>query len=377
MRIAATLIGLTAPAFTTLSGARLTPVLATIMALVSAPCFSAAETDGKSWAIGVHFENDLFADTDSQYTNGIKITAVSPDLNSLFKQRDDLPTWLRALLPLEHLPFETHEKVTRTFAFSLGQNMYTPNDTTQRALIANDRPYAGWLYLGATFQTRSEDQQDTFDAQFGVIGPYSFAQESQEQIHRLRGFSVPQGWNNQLRSEPAVVLAYERTWRHRLGGRMRAGPAVDLLTRAGGAIGNVAVYASSAAQVRAGWNLPLDFGYSVIRPGGVSQISTLPQANNRGDTSDQHALLRTPRWSAYAFLGAEGRMIGRDIFLHGNTWRDSHSVDHKPFVADLMAGVTMSLVGLKISLARVLRTREFRGQSVNHRFGSITVSYAF
>jgi lipid A 3-O-deacylase len=322
----------------------------------------------------VHFENDLFADTDSQYTNGIKVTAVSPDLTSRFTQRDDLPDWLQNLLPLKHLPLVTDEGIARTFAFSAGQNTYTPDDTTQRELIDNDRPYAGWLYLGATFQTRSEDQQDTFEVQIGVVGPYSFAQESQTEVHRLRGFSIPQGWNNQLRTEPGLVLAYERTWRHRLAGSMRSGPGTDLLTRAGGAIGNVAVYLSTGAQLRAGWNLPLDFGYSVIRPGDVSQISSLPQANNRGDS---FASLRTPRWSVYAFIGAEGRVIGRDIFLNGNSFRDSHSVDHNPFVADLMAGLTASYRGLKVSLAKVIRSREFHRQTKDHNFGSITVSYAF
>ena len=353
---------------------RIATFAALAMGSAALPCMAAEREHPRNWAVGVHFENDLFADTDSQYTNGIKVTAVSPDLTSWFTQRDDLPDWLRDLLPLEHLPLVTDEGIARTFAFSAGQNTYTPDDTTRRELINDDRPYAGWLYLGATFQTRSEDQQDTFEVQIGVVGPYSFAEESQTKVHRLRGFSIPQGWDNQLRTEPGLVLAYERTWRHRLAGSMRSGPGTDLLTRAGGAVGNVAVYLSTGAQLRVGWNLPLDFGYSVIRPGGVSQISSLPQANTRGDS---FASLRTPRWSAYAFIGAEGRVVGHDIFLNGNSFRDSHSVDHNPFVADVMAGLTASYRGLKLSLARVIRSREFRGQSKSHRFGSITVSYAF
>ena len=43
------------------------------------------------WLLGVHFENDLFANTDGQYTNGIKLTAVSPDLTSKFEDRSELP----------------------------------------------------------------------------------------------------------------------------------------------------------------------------------------------------------------------------------------------------------------------------------------------
>jgi lipid A 3-O-deacylase len=40
-------------------------------------------------------------------------------------------------------------------------------------------------------------------------------------------------------------------------------------------VGNVATYLSAGAQLRAGWNLPPDFGYSVIRPGGVTQVDSL------------------------------------------------------------------------------------------------------
>jgi hypothetical protein len=67
----------------------------------------------------------------------------------------------------------------------------------------------------------------------------------------------------------------------------------------------------------------------------------------------------------------------RDIFLDGNTFRDSHDVDRNLLVGDLLAGVTLGYGGLKLSLAQVLRTREFKGQTRDHRFGSITLSYAF
>ena len=52
-------------------------------------------------------------------------------------------------------------------------------------------------------------------------------------------------------------------------------------------------------------------------------------------------------------------------------------MDREPFVADLLAGVTVGYGALQLSLAKVLRTREFRGQVRDHRFGSITLSYAF
>jgi hypothetical protein len=335
---------------------------------------------GDRWAASVHFENDLFADTDSQYTNGIKLTVVSPDLTSAFDDRDELnPTVQRAmnwLLPL--VPFIEEGNAARTLAFSVGQNMYTPDDILSRDLVVEDRPYAGWLYLATTFQTRTHRRQDTFDVQLGIVGPYSFAEQTQDLVHRLRKINRPQGWNHQIRTEPGLVLAYERALRSPLllGSERRLG--ADLVGRFGGAVGNVAIYASAGGQARVGWNLPPDFGYSVIRPGGVTQVNSLPDGSETGSAEAQRrGWLRRKGLSVYLFAGTTGRAVARDLFLDGNTFRDSHHVDHRALVLDVMGGVTLGYRGLKLSLARVWRSREFKGQSRAQRFGSITLGYSF
>ena len=350
--------------------------VALLLALL-APLYatSAAAQGNGGWAFGVHFENDLFADTDQQYTSGIKLTAVSPDLTSAFRDRPELPDWARTLIP--HIPFIRDRGAARTLAFSLGQNIYTPRDTVTSDLVRDDRPYAGWLYFATTFQTRDQNRQDTFDVHVGVVGPYSFAEQTQEMVHRARSIAIPNGWDNQLRTEPGVVLAYERVWRKPLLGE-RLGLSSDLLPRIGAAIGNVATYASGGVQMRAGWNLPPDFGYSVIRPGGVTQVNTLRDSQEWGSAeARRRGLLRRDGFSVYLFGGVDVRLVAQDIFLHGNTFRDSHDVDAERFVADYTAGFTLGWGGAKLSLANVLRTREFRGQTSNHRFGSITLSYAF
>ena len=351
-------------------------LLLMLLALTVPLYATAADTkDAGGWAFGVHFENDLFADTDQQYTSGIKLTAVSPDLTSAFRERPELPGWARWLIP--HIPFIRDRGAARTLAFSLGQNIYTPQDTVSRTLVSDDRPYAGWLYFATTFQTRDQDRQDTVDVQLGVIGPASFAEQTQERVHRARGIAIPNGWDNQLRTEPGLVLAYERIWRMPLLGE-RLGFGSDLLPRVGAAIGNVATYASAGAQLRAGWNLPPDFGYSVIRPGSVTQVNSLRDTQEYGSAeARRRGLLRRDGLSVYLFAGADLRLVGRDIFLDGNTFRDSHDVNPERFVTDFMAGITVGWMGAKLSLANVLRTREFHGQPSTHRFGSITLSYAF
>ena len=327
-------------------------------------------------AFSAHFENDLFADTDAQYTNGMKFTVVSPDLKNFFHKRDALPDWAKQWIEdldrdfSRYIPFITRQDVTRTLAFSLGQNIYTPEDISQTNLNLSDRPYAGWLYFATTFQTRSTDRQDTIDVQFGITGPLSFAEQAQDTIHRIRDIDRPQGWDHQIRTEPGLVLAYERILRHTLLEKPGNKFGMDLLTRFGGALGNIATFASTGAQLRAGWNVPEDFGYSVIRPGGVTQVNALDDPGHTGRRVKRGL-------SFYLFAGVEGRGVLRDVFLDGNTFRDSHSVDRKPFVADFMTGATLGYGNLKLSFAKVLRTREFRGQPNDHRFGSITLSYAY
>ncbi|MAS41337.1 MAG: hypothetical protein CMK33_06440 [Porticoccaceae bacterium] len=78
----------------------------------------------------------------------------------------------------------------------------------------------------------------------------------------------------------------------------------------------------------------------------------------------------------HAFLAIDTRLVARDIFLDGNTFKDSHSVDSKPLVADAYAGVSFLAGRWKISYAQVFRTREFDGQPHHHEYGSLSLSYS-
>jgi hypothetical protein len=73
----------------------------------------------------------------------------------------------------------------------------------------------------------------------------------------------------------------------------------------------------------------------------------------------------------------DGRLVLRDIFLDGNTFRDSHSVDKETFVADLVGGIALTYGRFKVNYALVLRTPEFKQREDKHTFGAINVSYAY
>jgi hypothetical protein len=77
------------------------------------------------------------------------------------------------------------------------------------------------------------------------------------------------------------------------------------------------------------------------------------------------------------FAGAEGRAVVRNIFLDGNSFRNSRSVDKRPFVGDLQFGGVLLWNNVRLSYTQVLRTREFETQGKKDNFGSLAVSVQF
>jgi hypothetical protein len=82
-------------------------------------------------------------------------------------------------------------------------------------------------------------------------------------------------------------------------------------------------------------------------------------------------------WGFYGFFGVEGRAKARDIFLDGNTFSDSHSVDKNILVGDVFAGIGVRWNQLSVSFTETLRTKEFKDQDDPQPFGALTISYEF
>lgn len=315
--------------------------------------------------VNFYLENDLFSDQDQGYTNGVRLSFVSPNLVD-YTSDPCLPRagrWLNRFLA--RLSPQQHDQ--QNMVFTIGHAMYTPVDFTRSDLIVDDRPYAGWLYLGAAYNARIGDHLRTTELNLGIVGPSAMAEQAQDMIHHLRGFPRFSGWDNQLRDELGVKLVHERKrrWPERDPEYMAERWQWDAITHYGGSIGNVATHLNAGAEIRFGYSLPDDFGTSPARPGGD---------NNAPDGSGQrwHSTL-----GAHVFVSVGGRLVGRDIFLDGNTFKDSHSVDKKYLVGEGAAGVAFNVGDVKVAFARYFRTREFDEQVDRPSFGSFTVSGAF
>lgn len=325
---------------------------------------SAATTDlpRRSGTWSFYFENDLFGGTDQRYTNGVRIGWTSPALERFADENS-----IGALGGLADELWMGHGKYERNVALTLGQAMYTPTDITRSDLIVNDRPYAGWLYLGVGFIWKNEHMRDSLVLNMGVVGPASLAEETQRLVHEARGILTPRGWDNQLHNEFGIALAYEHMWRIREKHDFSSWDW-DVLPYLGVTLGNVATNARAGAELRFGYNLPNDFGTAAIDP-AVTTPTPLEAPGRRKN------------WylpaGAHFFVRAEGRAVARDIFLDGNTFQASHSVDKEPFVGDLAAGISLNWKNTALTYSYVIRSREFKGQTDAQVFGSIMLSWTF
>ena len=129
----------------------------------------------------------------------------------------------------------------------------------------------------------------------------------------------------------------------------------------------MATYLNLGGEYRIGWQLPEDFGTAAVRPGGDNSAP--------GDCDIRHC----NQWicGLHAFISFDGRFVARDIFLDGNTFEDSHSVDRRSTVAEAAIGFSFFSGGWKISYAKVFRTREFEEQDKSHEYGSLSFSYSW
>jgi lipid A 3-O-deacylase len=334
-----------------------------LLALLSHPPAHAAGKDDAGGTLGLYMENDLFTGTDEHYTSGFKLSWSSRDLEQFSDSR-----YANPLLPLfDILPYINEKNYQKNLVFALGQNIYTPVNTDAYALIEDDRPYAGWLYLGVGVVWKDDVVKNSLVLDIGVVGTWSYAEQTQRLIHDLRGFEHPNGWDNQLNDEVGFTLAYERTWRFPKYER-RSGFGWEVLPHAGMAVGTVRTFANVGAELRAGVNLPDDFGTPSIGPSATTSTPVDGQ------------LAADRAWfdlGVYLFLRVDGRAVARNIFLDGNTFSDSPSVDKYPLVADLSAGVAMNIKNTKIAYAMVYRTEEFEGQDDGQLFGTVSLNWTF
>ena len=278
----------------------------------------------------VTLENDLFYDTDRHYTHGTKFINIF----------DDAPS-----TPLDDFMVDSENS---SWGLGVAQYMYTPSDISVEELQVDDRPYGGWLYLEALLMSHNDKHMDLFGFNIGVTGEKSQSGETQSFVHDLTGSQEPNGWDNQIGTELGINLLYQRKY------RLRYKDYIDLIPQGGCSLGNIFGYANAGCTLRMGYNIPDDFGILRMEP-----------------------TTRAWDFGVYAFAGCEGRYVFRNIFLDGNTFEDSHSVEREDWMGDFSFGAGLDLGNFEIIYSSTLRSKEFVGQDEGNKFGSIILAWNY
>jgi hypothetical protein len=299
----------------------------------------------------LQFENNFFGKTDGHFTQGSRAAWMLPE--------NSVPQWVRdaaSYVPLFDVA------ASKRVVFSLGHSIFTPDDLTDKNLIEGDRPYAGWLYAGVGLVSVSDTRLDNLELDIGIVGPNSFAEEAQKTWHKWFKFTRPEGWDNQLRNELGILLTWERKWR-RWARFDAVGFDGDITPHVGLSLGNVLTQGAAGFMVRIGGDLQrqYDYGPPRIRP-------SLPGSNYFVSAGD---------FGWYLFVGAEARGVLRNIFLDGNSFRDSHRVARKPFTGDVQGGIAIILGRVRLAYTHVLRMKEFDQQDDSDQFGAVSLSVLF
>ncbi len=228
---------------------------------------------------------------------------------------------------------------------------------------SDDNPYAGWLYGSLGILSDTDKTLDNVILSLGVVGPASGAEQTQKFIHHVsKGSPQPMGWDHQLKNEPGANLAYERKWRNFFEAKP-FGASMDVMPHVGVNLGNIHTDASTGLTLRFGNDLPADYGPPLIR-------STL---------SGSDFFMPTKTLGGYLFVTGEGRVVARNIFLDGNSFRSGGpSVQKEILVGSMQLGAVVTYKSLRFSYTHVFVTREFKAQKESiARYGAVTVSWRF
>lgn len=209
------------------------------------PPFPRSPGSEKTYVISANLDNDFFVGEDDSYTNGLRIAVSRPigdsdDLNrELLFIENLLPDWLK---------FGYSNQFYNSRGF--GSSIFTPKDTSELNPPADQRPYAGYLYILSGVETEQVDfayqpddikncrlQQagappptteegissnfslstrhfESMELQIGWIGPHAYGEEILEAFHDIwpaGGNAL--GWQSrQIKDEPVINFFYNRVW---------------------------------------------------------------------------------------------------------------------------------------------------------------------
>ena len=326
-----------------------------LLSLSAADCAAqSTPSHGGAWTVTV--ENDMGTGSDNNYTNGVGLSWVSNAIDT-YEERSFVRRWGQFW---SFLPF-VGDAGSRTYvAWSLAQEMHTPDDITLRNPPTDDQPYAGVLYLDNLIYSRRERWAHAWQLRVGVVGPASQAEHVQKWIHEIVDSDEPMGWDTQLPNEPVFNFGYTGAY---LLAEGDAGKSAKwrIVPVAQAGLGNYFTGVGLGVYGEVGWNLVEALGGTALRQ-GFNVASTV-------------GVGPVDRWSVSLSGGVAGYGVVHYLPLDGTVFKDSRSVDTKPFIGMATLGVTARHGGFVFFLGRTWFTKTFDTERQRVGFGTLSVSW--
>ncbi len=308
-------------------------------------------------------DNDLFANTDKDYTNGARVSFITNKrVSPNFK---DVAAWLESVqsrVPDSITGFDKEKKPEYRIGYSVTQLMFTPNDFESSSQPPGEHPYVGWLAIGYSLHAKTEKAINSLEISLGLTGRNAFAEATQDFIHDLRNIEKFNGWDSQMPSEATLNLFF--TQKRRLTGNKSKDVLFDIDSFGEWelAVGNFKSSVDLGLVMRAGFHLPVYFSDPRIGPTSYSHEIFYDKKTD------------TKPWSAFGIFGARGSAILHDISLDGPLFRTFETgVEKEDFVGEAYLGAAIRLYKWELSYVHTFRSKRFKEQPKGSQFGSIAL----
>jgi lipid A 3-O-deacylase len=339
-----------------------------------------------------NWENDVAGviKSDNSYTQGAQ-------LGYTFKYRENDPNLFQRMnSPLCRLfgfkaAGQEGKKLISAGSMYIGQQLYTPRDKNTTLPIPDDRPYAGWGYIGLRQELLRPLQPNaksghrrwvshSFDLQMGVVGSAALGEETQRAAHALENTAQSNGWDNQITDRFGAQMHYNFSART---GSLDVGSTVlDALVTGGVALGNIQQSAEIGGMLRWGRNMGPIMPRAVNpSPFTASMLPVGEAANGNSQNNDSRDCAWLRAQECYGFIGVTARGVRRNVFLEPTLSGAGANISPEPLVYEATFGVRLRYKWARFDYVSTTRSREFNPAPANplerkgrHDFGSLTMS---
>lgn len=250
----------------------------------------------------------------------------------------------------------------KVLGFELGQKIFNPQGGNIQGPEYVDRPFAGYLYIGSTLNYLFKNESNIkIGGQLGVVGPASFAKQTQTYVHKTFGFYTPVGWQYQIQNDVELNLSVQYN---------------KLLARAAGADVSLISYANLGNGFTGAGLGPL------FRLGKFNQLFN--SVSTQSTVSANNAITPLTRHELFLYYKPQFNYIAYDATIQGSLFKKHNQPGTNEVVLTPEHLMFSNQIGLAytsnrwvLNAAATFHTKDATLMIRPHQWGSVTALYRF